>query len=135
MSAVLMTGFPGFSDRLCFQDPRQAGRVIAVCLVQAAHLDEARAKLAEIQAAHPHTVDRVQLVEGDIAAPGLGLSDSVPVEDVTEVWHLAAVYDLSVPRASPRGQRRRHQHILRFCWSVELPPPAIREHLLRLRPL
>ena len=63
-------------------------------------MDTAKAKLAEIQAAHPHTADRVQLVEGDITARGLGLSDSVPVDDVNEVWHLAAVYDLRYLRTS-----------------------------------
>ena len=117
MSAVLMTGFPGFLGSALL--PRILAKregVTAVCVVQAAHLDEARAKLVEIQAAHPHTVDRVQLVEGDIAAPGLGLSDSVPVDDVTEVWHLAAVYDLSVPEGiAKRVNVGGTEHILRFC--------------------
>ena len=117
MSAVLMTGFPGFLGSALL--PRILAKregVTAVCVVQAAHLDEARAKLAEIQAAHPHTVDRVQLVEGDIATGGLGLSESVPVDDVTEVWHLAAVYDLSVPEGiAKRVNVGGTEHILRFC--------------------
>ena len=117
MSAVLMTGFPGFLGSALL--PRILAKregVTAVCVVQAAHLDEARAKLAEIQAAHPHTVDRVQLVEGDIATGGLGLSDSVPVDDVTEVWHLAAVYDLSVPEdTAKRVNVAGTEHVLQFC--------------------
>ena len=117
MSAVLMTGFPGFLGSALL--PRILAKregVTAVCVVQAAHLDEARAKLAEIQAAHPHTVDRVQLVEGDIATGGLGLSESVPVDDVTEVWHLAAVYDLSVPEdTAKRVNVAGTEHILQFC--------------------
>lgn len=117
MSAVLMTGFPGFLGSALL--PRILAKregVTAVCVVQAAHLDEARAKLAEIQAAHPHTVDRVQLVEGDIATGGLGLSESVPVDDVTEVWHLAAVYDLSVPEdTAKRVNVAGTEHVLQFC--------------------
>ncbi len=103
MSAVLMTGFPGFLGSALLPGilaKREGSRVI--CVVQERHMGEAGAKLAEIQAAHPHTVDRVQLVEGDITEPYLGLSDSVLVgpdslDDVDEVWHLAAVYDLAVP--------------------------------------
>lgn len=98
MSAVLMTGFPGFLGSALLPGilAKRDGATV-ICVVQARHMNEAKARLAEIQAAHPHTADRVHLVEGDITVPGLGLSDSVPVDDVNEVWHLAAVYDLSVP--------------------------------------
>uniref|UniRef100_UPI0028A6568C SDR family oxidoreductase n=1 Tax=Mycolicibacterium sp. TaxID=2320850 RepID=UPI0028A6568C len=98
MSAVLMTGFPGFLGSALLPGilaKREGARII--CVVQARHMDAAKAKLAEIAATHPHTEGRVHLVEGDITARGLGLADSVPVDDVNEVWHLAAVYDLSVP--------------------------------------
>lgn len=89
-----MTGFPGFLgsallDRLLTRRPDSR----AVCLVQSSHLDEARDKLAEMPVA-----DRVDLVVGDLTAQRLGLSeaDAQRLEDVTEVWHLAAVYDLAV---------------------------------------
>jgi thioester reductase-like protein len=60
-------------------------------------------RLAEIEAAHPHTVGRISLVEGDITVPGLGIDvvDRGRLTDVGEVWHLAAVYDLAVPRRWP----------------------------------
>lgn len=99
MSTLLMTGFPGFLGSALL------GRLLArrpdahaVCLVQAAHLDAARERLSAIEVAEPHVAGRVRLVVGDITAPGLGLAaaDEALLEDVTEVWHLAAVYDLSV---------------------------------------
>ena len=99
MGALVMTGFPGFLGSALL--PRLLARrpgVDAVCLVQAAHLDAARERLAAIEAAEPHVAGRVRLVVGDITTPGLGLvdRDALLVEAATEVWHLAAVYDLAV---------------------------------------
>ena len=117
MSSVLMTGFPGFLGSALLPgilDKRAGARVI--CVVQARHMDTAKARLAEIQGAHPHTVDRVQLVEGDITKPGLGLPESVAVDDVDEVWHLAAVYDLSVPEdVAKQVNIGGTAHVLKFC--------------------
>ncbi|WP_234412133.1 SDR family oxidoreductase [Nocardioides sediminis] len=99
MGALLMTGFPGFLGSALL--PRLLARrpgARAVCVVQPSHLAEARDRLDAIEAAEPHVAGRVELVEGDVVAPGLGLSrtDEELLEDVTEVWHLAAVYDLAV---------------------------------------
>lgn len=122
-----MTGFPGFLGSALLPGilaKRDGADVI--CVVQARHMDEATAKLAEIQAAHPHTADRVQLVEGDVSAPGLGLADSVPVDDVDEVWHLAAVYDLAVPEdIAKRVNVVGTENVLQFCRE--------RSHLRRLQ--
>jgi thioester reductase-like protein len=122
MSAVLMTGFPGFLGSALLPGiiaKRDGSHVI--CVVQARHMDTAKAKLAEIQAAHPHTAGRVTLVEGDITLPGLGLSGSVAVDpeslnSVNEVWHLAAVYDLSVPEdIAKRVNVVGTENVLQFC--------------------
>lgn len=116
-----MTGFPGFlgSALLGRVLARREG-VRAVCLVQPQHLAEARLRLARIEADQPHVVGRVDLVEGDLTAPGLGIAADAQdaLADVTEVWHLAAVYDLAVPEAVARrvnvdGTAR----VLDFCRS------------------
>jgi thioester reductase-like protein len=58
----------------------------------------------EIEADHPHVVGRISLVTGDITAPGLGITEDANalLDGLTEVWHLAAVYDLAVPEAVAR---------------------------------
>ena len=94
-----MTGFPGFlgSALLGRLLARRPG-ADAVCVVQEQHLGAARVRLSQIEATEGHVTGRVRLVVGDITLPGLGLTDADRrlLGDVTEVWHLAAVYDLTV---------------------------------------
>ena len=122
MTALLMTGFPGFLgsallSRLLTRRPEAH----AVCLVQAGHVAAARDKVAEIEAVEPHLTGRIRLVVGDLTSPDLGLavSDRPQLVDVTEVWHLAAVYDLAVGeevarRVNVDGTRR----VLDLCRSL-----------------
>jgi len=100
VTALLMTGFPGFLGSALL--PRLLARregVRAVCVVQPRHMATARQRLRDIQAAYPDTADRVDLVEGDITEPDLGVdrAHAQALEEVNEVWHLAAIYDLTVP--------------------------------------
>lgn len=125
-TALLMTGFPGFLGSALL--PRLLARregVRAICLVQPQHLATAQRRVREIEAAHPHTLDRVELLAGDITAPELGTSPAARavLDAVTEVWHLAAIYDLTVAeelahRVNVDGTDR----ILAFTRS--LPKPA-----------
>ena len=121
VTALLMTGFPGFLGSALL--PRllaRRGGVRAICLVQPQHMAMAQRRVREIEAAHPHTLRRVELVKGDITAPDLGIDQGVRdvLEEVNEVWHLAAIYDLTVARGVARrvnvdGTAR----ILAFCQS------------------
>ena len=119
MAALLMTGFPGFLGSALL--PRLLARRDgdeAFCLVQGRHLVLARQRVAEIEAAHPHTADRVRLVEGDITVPDLGIDPALAdrLADVDEVWHLAAVYDLSVDeRVARRVNIEGTANVLDFC--------------------
>ncbi|MEP7193971.1 MAG: SDR family oxidoreductase [Actinomycetota bacterium] len=116
-----MTGFPGFLGSALL--PRLLARregVRAICLVQPQHMAMAQHRVREIEAAHPHTLDRVELIEGDITAPDLGTDPAVhdDLQEVDEVWHLAAIYDLTVAEGVARrvnvdGTAR----VLEFCQS------------------
>jgi len=105
VSVLLMTGFPGFLGSALL--PRllaRRGGTRAVCLVQPQHLLTARQRVLEIENDHPHVRGRIELVEGDITVPDLGRSAEARagLGDVSEVWHLAAVYDLTVDEAVAR---------------------------------
>lgn len=100
MSAILLTGFPGFlGSRLLPGILARRDRARAVCLVQAKFAGLAARRVDEIAAAHPGTAGRIRLVEGDITRPDLGLDAATRGElaaETVELFHLAAVYDLSV---------------------------------------
>jgi len=72
----------------------------AICLVQGKFMKLAGSRLAELRLADPDLAARVDLVEGDITRPDLGLDEAAAerAREATAIWHLAAVYDLSVPR-------------------------------------
>ena len=92
---TFMTGFPGFLGSALL--PRILRRTDgnAVCLVQSKFAAGAQRRVDELCADDPALRRRIQLVEGDITKPGLGLDPAV-LDGVTEAWHLAAIYDLAV---------------------------------------
>jgi thioester reductase-like protein len=117
-ATVLLTGFPGFlGSRLV---PRILGRdpeATIACLVQPKFADLARARVDQLTAAAPATAGRVTLVEGDLTSEDLGLADGGALAaGIREIWHLAAVYDLSVARdVGMRVNRDGTRHVLRFA--------------------
>jgi thioester reductase-like protein len=100
MTVSLFTGFPGFLGvellpRVLRRDPQRR----ALCLVQTKFADLARRRVDELVTADPALDERIALVEGDITMAGLGLHDPAGIAaELTEIWHLAAVYDLAVTR-------------------------------------
>jgi thioester reductase-like protein len=91
---VLLTGFPGFiGRRLAARLLEDGSRVVA--LVEPRMVEAARATAAELGAG-----DRLEVLEGDIAQRRLALADGDwqrLTSEVESVFHLAAIYDLSVP--------------------------------------
>lgn len=96
---LLLTGFPGFLASALLPRVLERSGGEAICLVQPHFAAMARRRVEELSAAEPSLQRRIRLVEGDITRPGLGLTDqSAALAGVSEVWHLAAVYDLAVSR-------------------------------------
>ncbi len=94
---IFLTGFPGFLGtrlvrRLAEQHPEEKFRL----LVQPKFAQKAQAALGELG-----LTDRAELLPGDITRPGLGLDAEQRARltrETTRAFHLAAVYDLAVPR-------------------------------------
>jgi thioester reductase-like protein len=94
---VLMTGFPGFLGSALLPGIIKRTDSSAICLVQPKFAALAKRREAELSSADPFLQGRIQVVQGDITQPGLGLAADA-LNEVTEAWHLAAAYDLTVAR-------------------------------------
>jgi len=94
---ILVTGFPGFLASALLPSILARSGDEAVCLVQPRYLAVAAEHVERLTAADEGLRGRILLAEGDITEPGLGLGPDRPT-GVTEIWHLAAVYDLAVRR-------------------------------------
>jgi thioester reductase-like protein len=106
-NVVLFTGFPGFiGARLIPRLVELRPDTRFVCLVQEKFMDAAQASVATLGAEHPGLDEHIELVVGDITAAGLGIPSGEARKlqrRITGCFHLAAVYDLAVPR--PVGMR------------------------------
>ena len=118
MDTVLFTGFPGFlgSELL----PRVLSRMPdaeAVCLVQPKYAPLARTRLGDLAARTPGLAERTRIVEGDVVQPDLGLGAATELTaNVVEIFHLAAIYDLSVGREpAMRVNVEGTKHMLAFA--------------------
>jgi thioester reductase-like protein len=116
---VLFTGFPGFlGSELLPRVLRRDPDATAVCLIQSAFRSVAEGRLEELTAADASLAGRVELVDGDITRADLGLGDAYAdlTSRTTEVFHLAAVYDLEVPRdLGMRVNVDGTRHVVAFC--------------------
>lgn len=117
---ALITGFPGFLashlfDELLTRQPQGAFHF----LVQKRFLAAAEARANEIVSRHADFKGQVEFLVGDITDERLGLDDkqyNALAKTVGVVWHLAAIYDLSVPEAlAYRVNVGGTNHVLDFC--------------------
>lgn len=118
MSSVFFTGFPGFlGSELLPRVLRRTDGVTATCLVQPGVADLARRRVDDLEMAEPGLRGRVKLIEGDITRADLGLGAGLRriASDVTEIHHLAAIYDLGVRReVGMRVNLYGTRHVLDF---------------------
>jgi nucleoside-diphosphate-sugar epimerase len=97
---IFLTGFPGFIagrlvERLAKPDTQ------FFLLVQSPFLKKAMHDVEEIAREAQVPLENFALIEGDITRKNLGIADEdlADVErETTDVYHLAAIYDLAVPR-------------------------------------
>ena len=101
---VFLTGFPGFiAGRLVERLARS--RVQFFLLVEDRMLEAAALAVERIASAASVPLENFALIPGDITLPDLGISpEDMPlmVEETTDVFHLAAVYDLAVEEGLAR---------------------------------
>jgi len=97
---ILFTGFPGFLGlRLIPRLLEAKPHARIECLVQEKFLEVAREGVATIERAHALAKGRLALVIGDITRKHLALEEEAAQalrREMTECYHLAAVYDLAV---------------------------------------
>jgi len=119
MPTVVLTGYPGFlasaflPDFLSRTDPQTR----VTCLVQPHFRALAEERAKALAARQPAWSGRIQIVDGDITDPRLGLTSGAKElqADTREVYHFAAIYDLAVTR--PLGMRinvEGTRHVLDF---------------------
>lgn len=102
-NGFFFTGFPGFICNQLIREVlrRNNGQGTVYVLVLPQMIEKARAEKSAIVQDLSLEEGRFQMVEGDITKDGLGISAEQNEElqgRITHVFHLAAIYDLAVPR-------------------------------------
>ncbi len=92
----LITGFPGFLGTGFLSRILLRPEISALVLVQKKFEAQARIEIEKINSKLPGAGDRISIALGDLTEPGLGIQGHPLLDQITEVDHFAAVYDLSV---------------------------------------
>src|SRR5437868_5949495 len=97
---IFITGFPGFIASRLIERLAESQTQFYI-LVQPQFVEAAMQEIAEIADFTRTRLDSFVIVEGDITQPNLGISgrDLETIQfETTGVYHLAALYDLAVPK-------------------------------------
>jgi thioester reductase-like protein len=100
MHIPFITGFPGFISRQIIVELIQQKKVETIYAVVLPSQMKIAKEVARELVKDSQNVN-IHVVEGDITLPSMGMSEESLQEvreQVTIVWHLAALYDLAVPR-------------------------------------
>lgn len=97
---IFITGFPGFIAGQMIE--RLAGASTQfLLLVQPQFFEKAKSQIEEIAAKTVTPLENFVIVRGDITLPNIGMSADdaeFAARETTDVFHLAAIYDLGVAR-------------------------------------
>lgn len=101
MAKALITGFPGFLAKNIIKElHKQKVYTKIYVLVLPSQKGVAESMIEEIYQGQLNT-SFIEIVEGDITGPNAGIHQDILKElrkEVEYVWHLAAIYDLAVPK-------------------------------------
>lgn len=98
-SSLLLTGFPGFLATQLLPRLLETRSEPVVALVEPSMMPLARERIEALARQRPESQGRVELLPGDITDPGIVESGS-SLGEPSEVFHLAALYQLDVPHAA-----------------------------------
>ncbi len=124
MTTVFITGFPGFLGSALVERllERYDAAVTITCLVQEKFWSLAQDRVS-VMRREAQAAERIELLVGDITLPDLGLEEAVYEqlkEDIIEIYHLAAVYDLGVGR--DLAMRVNVDGTLHMLWLAQACP-------------
>ena len=115
---LLLTGFPGFIGRRLARALLEDPQARVTVLVEPRMAAPARAAATGLDGG-----ERVEILEGDITRRRLGLGDADYARvtaEATHVFHLAAIYDLSVPlEVAQRVNVDGTGNVLELCADCE----------------
>ncbi len=115
---LLLTGFPGFIGRRLARTLLDDPQARVTALVEPRMAAAARAAASALAGG-----ERIEILEGDITRRRLGLSDedyARVTAETTQVFHLAAIYDLSVPlEVAQRVNVDGTGNVLELCEDCE----------------
>ena len=100
MGVHFFTGFPGFIASQLIRELFQKNKTQEVIVIVLPNeLLKANAEKKRILVEFPACA--IRILEGDITLPNIGFDNQVSQEVIPQIevlWHLAAIYDLAVPR-------------------------------------
>ncbi|WP_313891522.1 SDR family oxidoreductase [Psychrobacillus sp.] len=122
MTSALITGFPGFLAKNIVKELRlqQVFSTIYV-LVLPYQVDKAKEMIEEIYT-DGKVEQQILIIEGDITIPNANINNEILqqlVKEVEYIWHLAAIYDLAVPkdiawRVNVQGTKLFNELVMQF---------------------
>nr|WP_252701357.1 SDR family oxidoreductase [Natronosalvus vescus] len=120
----MLTGFPGFLGSALLERLLARGDEPVACLIQSRYRQQAERRAGALTSDAGVDPDAIQLLEGDITEPDLGLDEGgglEPLSTVDELYHLAAVYDLGVDADLAEAVNvRGTEHVLDAAEALEV---------------